>query len=93
MKNLKVSMKLMLSFGVLVVLILVTMATGIVGISGVSNNLKEMYNVDVIGMDRMSNVEVYVEEIARNTLMAVVNNNNTEKSQYLDKAVDLTEKL
>ena len=93
MKNLKVSMKLMLSFGVLVVRILVTMATGIVGISGVSNNLKEMYNVDVIGMDRMSNVEVYVEEIARNTLMAVVNNNNTEKSQYLDKAVDLTEKL
>lgn len=93
MKNLKVSMKLMLSFGVLVVLILVTMATGIVGISGVSNNLKEMYNVDVIGMDRMSNVEVYVEEIARNTLMAVVNNNNTEKSQYLDKAVDLTEEL
>ena len=93
MKNLKVSMKLMLSFGVLVVLILVTMVTGIVGINGVSNNLKEMYNVDLTGMDRIGNVEVYVEEIARNTLMAVVENDNTEKSQYLDKAVGLTQEL
>ena len=93
MKNLKVSTKLLLSFGLVVLMILITMVTSVIGIYGVSNNLKEIYNVDLTGIDRMGNVEVYVEEIARNTLMAVVTDENNEKAGYLDKAVSLCGEL
>ncbi len=93
MKNLKVSAKLLLSFGLVVLMILITMVTSVIGINGVSNNLKEIYNVDLTGIDRMGNVEVYVEEIARNTLMAVVTDENTEKAGYLDRAVSLCGEL
>lgn len=93
MNNLKVSMKMMLSFGLIIVLLIVTTVTGVVGINGVSNNLREIYNIDLTGIDTMGNVEVYVEEIARNTLMAVVTDETGEKSSYLDKAQALSGEL
>ncbi len=93
MNNLKVSMKMMLSFGLIIVLIIITTITGVVGIKGVSGNLSEIYNVDLTGIDTMGNVEVYVEEIGRNTLMAVVTNETGEKSSYLDKAQTLSGEL
>lgn len=93
MKNLKVSAKLMLSFGLVILMILATMVTSVIGIYGVSGNLKEIYNVDLMGIDNMGNIEVCVEEITRNTLMAVVTDENFEKSGYLDKAVSLCDEL
>lgn len=93
MKNLKVSAKLMLSFGLVILMILATMVTSVIGIYGVSSNLKEIYNVDLMGINNMGNIEVCVEEITRNTLMAVVTDENSEKSGYLDKAVSLCDEL
>ena len=93
MNNLKVSAKLMLSFGLVILMILATMVTSVIGIYGVSGNLKEIYNVDLMGIDNMGNIEVCVEEITRNTLMAVVTDENFEKSGYLDKAVSLCDEL
>ena len=93
MKNLKVSAKLMLSFGLVILMILATMVTSVIGIYGVSGNLKEIYNVDLMGINNMGNIEVCVEEITRNTLMAVVTDENSEKSGYLDKAVSLCDEL
>ncbi|MBD9060677.1 MAG: methyl-accepting chemotaxis protein [Ruminococcaceae bacterium] len=93
MKNLKVSVKLMLSFGLVILMILATMVTSVIGIYGVSSNLKEIYNVDLMGINNMGNIEVCVEEITRNTLMAVVTDENSEKSGYLDKAVSLCDEL
>lgn len=93
MKNLKVSAKLMLSFGLVILMILATMVTSVIGIYGVSSNLKEIYNVDLMGINNMGNIEVCVEKITRNTLMAVVTDENSEKSGYLDKAVSLCDEL
>ncbi len=93
MNNLKVSMKMMLSFGLIIVLLIVTTISGVVGINGVSNNLRDIYNVDLTGINTMGNIEVCVEEIARNTLMAVVTDETGEKSSYLDKAQALSGEL
>lgn len=93
MKNLKISLKLILSFGLLVLLIIITTITGVYGINSISNNLKEIYNVDLIGIDRMSNVEVYVEEISRKTLTAVVTTETSARNSYLDDAVNTAAEL
>ena len=93
MKNLKISLKLILSFGLLILLIIITTITGVYGINSISNNLKEIYNVDLTGIDRMGNVEVYVEEISRKTLTAVVTTETSERNSYLDDAVNTAAEL
>lgn len=93
MKNLKVSMKLMLSFGLIVILIMALVTFSGFGIKSLAGNLDMMYKTDMIGINLVNSLNVSVEEITRNTLSAAVSTDESQRNSYIDTAVALNSEM
>lgn len=93
MKNLRVSIKLLVTFGVLIILMIATAFISVFGIYGVSGNLSTIYNTGFMGTSMIGTIEVQIEEISRNTLAALITDAASEKNAYMDKAMELANEL
>lgn len=93
MKNMKVSAKLILSFGVVIVMIIACSLLAIMGINVVSSNLETIYNEDLVSVVRIGNVQVYVEEVSRNTLAAALENDMDKEEEFLNSAAEAANQM
>lgn len=93
MKNLKVSKKLLIAFGALIVMLIMLTTVASFGIKALSGNLDVIYKSDFNGMNLVNSIEISVEEVARNTLSAAVSSDETQRTAYIDKAVKTNDEL
>ena len=93
MKNMKVSAKLILSFGVVIVMIIACSLLAILGINIVSSNLETIYNEDMISVVRIGDVQVCVEEVSRNTLAAALEDDMDKEEEFLNSATEAANKM
>ena len=92
MKNLKVSMKLVLSFGMLIIMLVVLTSVASFGIKSISGNLDIIYS-DLNGISLVNSLNVRVEGISRNTLSAAVAEGEVQRDSYINKALSVNEEL
>lgn len=92
MKNLKVSMKLLISFGLLIIMLMALTTVASFGIKSISGNLDVIYS-DLSGIDLVNSLNVRVEGISRNILSAAVTDDESQRGSYIDKALSLSTEL
>lgn len=92
MKNLKVSMKLLISFGLLIIMLMALTTVASFGIKSISGNLDVIYS-DLSGIDLVNSLNVRVEGISRNILSATVADDESQRGSYIDKALSLSTEL
>ena len=92
MKNLKVSMKLLLSFGMLGIMLIAITTVASFGIKNISGNLDTIYS-DLNGVSLVNSLNVRVEGISRNTLSAAVAEDETKRNSYIDNALSINDEL
>lgn len=93
MKNLKVSKKLLIAFGALIVMLIMLTTVASFGIKALSGNLDIIYKTDFTGINLVNSIEISVEEVTRYTLSAAVSNDDAQRTAYIDKAVKINEEL
>lgn len=92
-KNLKVSKKLLLSFGLIIVIVLCVATICNTGISSVAKNLDIIYT-DMNGLSMVNSLNVKVEGISRKILSAVVADNDTAvRDSYINEVMTLNDEL
>ncbi len=92
MKNLKVSKKLLLAFGLLIVMLVMLTSVASFGIKSMSGNL-DIINSDMNGVNLVNSLNEKMEEITRNTLSAAIAENDADRNTYIDKALNLNDEL
>ena len=90
MKNLKVSKKLLLAFGSLIIMLIMLTSVAAFGIKSMSGNL-DIINSDMNGVNLVNSLNEKMEEITRNTLSAAIAENDADRNTYIDKALNLND--
>lgn len=92
-RNMKVSKKLLFSFGLIIIIVLCLATTCNRGIKNVSRNLDTIYT-DMNGLGLVNSLNVRVEGISRNILSAtIVENDTSKRDSYINKASALKAEL
>lgn len=87
MKNLKVSKKLIIAFGaVIVILVIITNVAGL-GVSSFTGKL-EIINSDFNGTNLVNSLEISMEQVARYTLSAGVADDEAQRTAYINKITE-----
>ncbi|MGN1109752.1 MAG: HAMP domain-containing protein, partial [Oscillospiraceae bacterium] len=92
MKNLKVSKKLLLAFGLLIVMLVMLTSVASLGIKSMSGNL-DIINSDMNGVNLVNSLNAKMEGITRNTLSAAIADNDADRNTYINKALTLNDEL
>lgn len=92
MKNLKVSKKLLIAFGILVIMLMMITTVAYFGINSISGNLDVLY-ADLEGTNMVNSLNMKVEGISRNILSATVAGDEEQESTYLNKALSMNTEL
>ena len=87
MKNLKVSKKLMIAFGVLIVIMVIIANVSGLGLSSFTGNL-EIINSDYLGSNLVNSIEISMEQVARYTLSAGVTDDEARRTAYINKVTE-----
>lgn len=93
MKNLKVSMKLLISFGILIVMLIMLTSAASLGIKSISGNLDVIFKSDITGVNLVNSINMSVEEITRNTLTAAVASDEAQRNTCIEKSNALNTEL
>lgn len=84
MKNLKVSKKLMIVFGALIIILVILTNVAGLGVSSFTGNL-EIINSDLNGTKLVNSIEISMEQVARYTLSAGVADDEAQRTAYINK--------
>ena len=86
MKNLKMSMKLLVSFGLVLVFMVVIVITAIVGMTTISHNLDTFYKSPFQNVQLLENISKNLNATAKNMLQAAVDSDGTVVNERLTMA-------
>ena len=86
MKNLKVATKLIISFGVVIIMIIACSLVSVIGLKSVQGKVDLMIDTEIISLLRVKDVEIQVETIGRTVRAGVLEDDNNVETQYINEA-------
>lgn len=86
MKNLKVATKLIISFGVVIIMTIACSLVSAIGLKSVHGNVNLMIDTEIISLLRVKDVEIQVETIGRTVRAGVLEDDNNVETQYINEA-------
>lgn len=86
MKNLKVATKLIISFGVVIIMTIACSLVSVIGLKSVHGNINLMIDTEIISLLRVKDVEIQVETIGRTVRAGVLEDDNNVETQYINEA-------
>lgn len=86
MKNLKVATKLIISFGVVIIMTIACSLVSVIGLKSVHGNVNLMIDTEIISLLRVKDVEIQVETIGRTVRTGVLEDDNNVETQYINEA-------
>lgn len=86
MKNLKVATKLIISFGVVIIMTIACSLVSVIGLKSVHGNVNLMIDTEIISLLRVKDVEIQVETISRTVRAGVLEDDNNVETQYINEA-------
>ena len=86
MKNLKVATKLIISFGVVIIMTIACSLVSVIGLKSVHGNVNLMIDTEIISLLRVKDVEIQVETIGRTVRSGVLEDDNNVETQYINEA-------
>lgn len=86
MKNLKVATKLIISFGVVIIMTIACSLVSVIGLKSVHGNVNLMIDTEIISLIRVKDVEIQVETIGRTVRAGVLEDDNNVETQYINEA-------
>lgn len=86
MKNLKVATKLIISFGVVIIMTIACSLVSIIGLKSVQGKVDHMIDTEIISLLRVKDVEIQVETIGRTVRAGVLEDDNNVETQYINEA-------
>lgn len=86
MKNLKVATKLIISFGVVIIMTIACSLVSVIGLKSVHGNVNLMIDTEIRSILRVKDVEIQVETIGRTVRAGVLEDDNNVETQYINEA-------
>ena len=86
MKNLKMSMKLLVSFGIVLVLMVVIVVIAIIGLTTITNDLDTFYKAPFQNVQLLEGISKNLNSSAKNMLQAAVDSDSNAISERLELA-------
>ena len=86
MKNLKVATKLIISFGVVIIMTIACSLVSVIGLKSVHGNVNLMIDTEIRSLLRVKDVEIQVETIVRTVRAGVLEDDNNVETQYINEA-------
>lgn len=86
MKNLKVATKLIISFGVVIIMTIACSLVSVIGLKSVHGNVNLMIDTEIRSLLRVKDVEIQVETIGRTVRAGVLEDDNNVETQYINEA-------
>lgn len=86
MKNLKVATKLIISFGVVIIMTIAYSLVSVIGLKSVHGNVNLMIDTEIKSLLRVKDVEIQVETIGRTVRAGVLEDDNNVETQYINEA-------
>lgn len=86
MKNLKVATKLIISFGVVIIMTIACSLVSVIGLKSVQGKVDLMIDTEIISLLRVKDVEIQVETIGRTVRAGVLEDDNNVETQYINEA-------
>lgn len=86
MKNLKMSMKLLVSFGIVLVLMVVIVVIAIIGLTTITNDLDTFYKAPFQNVQLLEGISKNLNSSAKNMLQAAVESDSNAISERLELA-------
>lgn len=86
MKNLKVATKLIISFGVVIIMTIACSLVSVIGLKTVHGNVNLMIDTEIRSLLRVKDVEIQVETIGRTVRAGVLEDDNNVETQYINEA-------
>lgn len=86
MKNLKVATKLIISFGLVIIMTIACSLVSVIGLKSVHGNVNLMIDTEIISLLRVKDVEIQVETIGRTVRAGVLEDDNNVETQYINEA-------
>ncbi len=86
MKNLKMAAKMLVSFGIVLVLMVIIVVVSIVGFLNVSSGLETFYNAPFQNVQLVDTLSENIQTAAKNMLFAILEPDATETQNRLDMA-------
>lgn len=86
MKNLKVATKLIISFGVVIIMTIAYSLVSVIGLKSVQGKVDHMIDTEIISLLRVKDVEIQVETIGRTVRAGVLEDDNNVETQYINEA-------
>lgn len=86
MKNLKVATKLIISFGVVIIMTIACSLVSVIGPKSVQGKVDLMIDTEIISLLRVKDVEIQVETIGRTVRAGVLEDDNNVETQYINEA-------
>lgn len=86
MKNLKVATKLIISFGVVIIMTIACSLVSVIGLKSVHGNVNLMIDTEIKSLLRVKDVEIQVVTIGRTVRAGVLEDDNNVETQYINEA-------
>lgn len=86
MKTLKVATKLIISFGVVIIMTIACSLVSVIGLKSVQGKVDHMIDTEIISLLRVKDVEIQVETIGRTVRAGVLEDDNNVETQYINEA-------
>lgn len=86
MKNLKVATKLIISFGVVIIMTIACSLVSVIGLKSVHGNVNLMIDTEIRSLLKVKDVEIQVETIGRTVRAGVLEDDNNVETQYINEA-------
>lgn len=86
MKNLKVATKLIISFGVVIIMTIACSLVSVIGLKSVQGKVDLMIDTEIISLLRVKDVEIQVETIGRTVRAGMLEDDNNVETQYINEA-------
>ena len=86
MKNLKVATKLIISFGLVIIMTIACTLVSVIGLKSVQGKVDLMIDTEIISLLRVKDVEIQVETIGRTVRAGVLEDDNNVETQYINEA-------
>lgn len=93
MKNLKVATKLIISFGLVIIMTIACTLVSVIGLKSVQSKMDMILDYDVNNLLQVKNVQSQVEAISRNILAASLEDDSTIIAAYISEATSAADSM
>ena len=93
MKNLKVATKLIISFGLVIIMTIACSLVSVIGLKSVQGNMDMMLDYEVKSLLRVKDVEIQVETIGRSVLAASLEDDSNVEAEYIKEATNAADTM